>query len=187
MIFVPYPPSEVADGVWVGGRPSAATLEALKAAGVTHVLNVSTDPHDAEVRRNFKATWVPVVDDLEPKPASWFRRGVVVRAAGAVEPGRPAVRALPRGASPRSADDLRDPAGATRPFAGRGAANDHRPAPGGRVSQRYTWSPPKRSSRRSPSRRSRRRSARRVRLAAGRRQDDGVGVGVSYSDPGACW
>ena len=76
MIFEPYPPSEVADGVWVGGRPSAATLEALKAAGVTHVLNVSTDPHDAEVRRNFKATWVPVVDDLEPKPASWFRRGL---------------------------------------------------------------------------------------------------------------
>ena len=76
MIFEPYPPSEVADGVWVGGRPSPATLEALKAAGVTHVLNVSTDPHDAEVRRNFKATWVPVVDDLEPKPASWFRRGL---------------------------------------------------------------------------------------------------------------
>ena len=30
-------------------------------------------PH---VRRDFRATWVPVVDDLEPKPASWFRRGL---------------------------------------------------------------------------------------------------------------
>ena len=76
MIFEPYPPSEVADGVWVGGRPSAATLETLKAAGVTHVLNVSTDPHEPEVRQNFRATWAPVVDDLEPKSSSWFRRGL---------------------------------------------------------------------------------------------------------------
>ncbi len=76
MIFEPYPPSEVADGVWVGGRPSPASLGALQAAGVTHVLNVSTDPHEPEVRRNFRATWAPVVDDLEPKPASWFRRGL---------------------------------------------------------------------------------------------------------------
>ena len=76
MFFEPYPPSEVVDGVWVGGRPSPASLGALQAAGVTHVLNVSTDPHGAQVRRDFRATWVPVVDDLEPKPASWFRRGV---------------------------------------------------------------------------------------------------------------
>ena len=76
MFYEPYPPSQAADGVWVGGRPSAATLGALKAAGVTHVLNVSTDPHGSEVRRDFRATWVPVVDDLEPKPASWFRRGL---------------------------------------------------------------------------------------------------------------
>ncbi len=76
MFFEPYPPSEVADGVWVGGRPSPASLGALRAAGVTHVLNVSTDPHGAQVRRDFRATWVPVVDDLEPKPASWFRRGL---------------------------------------------------------------------------------------------------------------
>ena len=188
MIFEPYPPSEVADGIWVGGRPSAATLEALKAAGVTHVLNVSTDPHDAEVRRNFKATWVPVVDDLEPKPASWFRRGLSFARRALSDPSAQLyvhcregihrgplmtyviLRAL-RGLSPA-----------------RSAAKDHRPADGRRRGfQRYTWSPPKRSSRRSPSRRSRRRSARRVRLAAGRRQDDGVGVGVSYSDPGACW
>ena len=76
MFYEPYPPSEVADGVWVGGRPSPASLGALKAAGVTHVLNVSTDPHGPEVRRDFRATWVPVVDDLEPKSASWFRRGL---------------------------------------------------------------------------------------------------------------
>ncbi len=76
MFFEPYPPSEVADGVWVGGRPSPASLGALQAAGVTHVLNVSTDPHGAQVRRDFRATWAPVVDDLEPKPASWFQRGL---------------------------------------------------------------------------------------------------------------
>ena len=76
MMFEPHPPSETADGVWVGGWPSPATLEALKAAGVTHVLNVSTDPHGPEVRRDFKTTWAPVVDDLESKPASWFRRGL---------------------------------------------------------------------------------------------------------------
>ncbi len=76
MLFEPYPPAEVADRIWAGGRPTAATLEALKAEGVTHVLNVSTDPHEQEVRQNFRAAWAPVVDDLEPKSASWFRCGL---------------------------------------------------------------------------------------------------------------
>ena len=134
MIFEPYPPSEVADGVWVGGRPNAATLEALKAAGVTHVLNVSTDPHEPEVRRNFKATWAPVVDDLEPKSSSWFRRGLSFARRALSDPSAQLYVHCREGRHRGPLMTYVILRALRRAFAGRGAANHQRAAPSGRIS-----------------------------------------------------
>jgi protein-tyrosine phosphatase len=70
------PPVEVADRIWIGGDPDAVAVATLHGQGITHILNVSTEPENPAVGLTIRVEWVPTIDDFRPKPISWFRRGV---------------------------------------------------------------------------------------------------------------
>ncbi len=70
------PPVEVADRIWVGGKPDAVAIETIHTLGITHVLNVSSEPENPALDLAIHVEWVPTIDDFLPKPISWFRRGV---------------------------------------------------------------------------------------------------------------
>lgn len=70
------PPVEVADRIWIGGKPDSVAIETLHTEGITHILNVSTEPENPAVGSTIRVEWVPTIDDFRPKPISWFRRGV---------------------------------------------------------------------------------------------------------------
>ncbi len=80
------PPTEVTPRLWVGGELTPDTVERIRAAGVTHVLNVATVPDNYALTRGLRVSWAPVVDDLEPKAPSWFRRGVSFAGAALAAP-----------------------------------------------------------------------------------------------------
>ncbi|HCU72576.1 MAG: hypothetical protein CMO68_06650 [Verrucomicrobiales bacterium] len=82
------PPVEVADRIWVGGTPDAFTIETLHTQGITHVLNVSTEPENPAVNLAVRVEWVPTIDDFLPKPISWFRRGVAFAARALNDPSQ---------------------------------------------------------------------------------------------------
>lgn len=75
------PPGRITPRLWVGGELDAADAARLRAAGVTHVLNVSRTPDDLPVLGGLRTAWAPTDDDLEWKDATWFRRGVLVARA----------------------------------------------------------------------------------------------------------
>ena len=67
------PPVEVADRIWVGGKPDTVAIETIHTLGITHVLNVSSEPENPALDLAIRVEWVPTVDDFLPKPISWFR------------------------------------------------------------------------------------------------------------------
>ncbi len=85
-MFAPEPPSHVDEGVWTGGWPTAEAAAALRDAGVTHVLNVSTEPSDPARLPGARTAWAPTVDSLLPQPASWYRRGLSFARRALAEP-----------------------------------------------------------------------------------------------------
>ena len=70
--------SQITERLFVGGQINDGDWPALKAAGITHVLDAQLEredraPADAEIF----ALWVPQPDDgKHPKPVSWFRDSV---------------------------------------------------------------------------------------------------------------
>ena len=72
----PNPPSKIADRIWSGGVPDTTSTNLLRRSGVTHLLNVSSEPNDPSLSSAFQVRWYPTVDDLRPKPAGWFHQGL---------------------------------------------------------------------------------------------------------------
>jgi hypothetical protein len=48
----------------------------LRKAGITNVINVQGEFDDSAVRGSLPGIWLPVPDDLEPKPLDWWKAGV---------------------------------------------------------------------------------------------------------------
>ena len=63
----------VGGGIWV-----AENMEKVKAAGITHVIDMQIEFDDTNLAKPFgiEVLWNPIDDDFQPKPASVLRRGV---------------------------------------------------------------------------------------------------------------
>ena len=62
----------------VGGMVHADEIPALRALGITHVLNVNWPdrPEYPEVVSAFRHLDLAILDDGQPKPPEWFRAGI---------------------------------------------------------------------------------------------------------------
>ena len=63
----------VGGGIWV-----AENMEKVKAAGITHVIDMQIEFDDTNLAKPFgiEVLWNPIDDDFQPKPPSVFKRGV---------------------------------------------------------------------------------------------------------------
>jgi dual specificity phosphatase 3 len=70
--------SQITGRLFVGGQINDGDWPALKAAGITHVLDAQLEREDrAPADEDIFALWVPQPDDgKHPKPVSWFRYAV---------------------------------------------------------------------------------------------------------------
>lgn len=69
-----------------GGIWTATNMDAVKQAGITHILDMQIEFDDTPLAREhgIAVCWNPIDDDFEPKPAEVFERGVefALRALG---------------------------------------------------------------------------------------------------------
>jgi protein-tyrosine phosphatase len=63
----------VGGGIW-----TAANMEKVAAAGITHIIDMQIEFDDTKLgeRYGIRVLWNPTDDDFEPKPADLFQRGV---------------------------------------------------------------------------------------------------------------
>lgn len=82
--------SFVTDWLAVGGRPTAGDVEALRNFGITHVLDVGwpEEPDPPEITSAFKHLSLSILDDGQPKPASWFAEGAAFAAEAVASGGK---------------------------------------------------------------------------------------------------
>ena len=80
--FLSHPPLDyhwVTDRLAVGGAIwTRGNMEALAAAGITHVVSMQSEFDDSQIAdgTEVRVLWNPCEDDLQEKPPELFRRGV---------------------------------------------------------------------------------------------------------------
>jgi dual specificity phosphatase 3 len=66
----------------------AADIDALIAAGITHVIDAQIERNDGDLlRAGMIYVWDPTADDGQPKPSIWFQRAIDVALGAFCDPG----------------------------------------------------------------------------------------------------